>query len=164
MHRIFKAKTEDISAILHLLEEGRQIMRACGNVTQWTGGYPTKEMIQQDIQVGGGYLIKDGEGTPLAYFAFLEGPDPTYSYIYEGQWLDLDTPYHVLHRLAKDRGAKGVFSVVMDFMKAHSRCLRVDTHEKNLIMRHLLEENGFVYCGKIICSDDTERLAYQLVF
>ena len=161
MYSISKAQPKDIDGILRVIEEGRQIMRQSGNLTQWTEGYPKKEMIQKDIQKESGYLVKDDDDATLAYFAFIEGPDPTYSYIYEGEWLDLDTPYHVLHRMAKDRSAKGVFSLVMDFIKARSKSIRVDTHERNPIMRHLLEKNGFLYCGKIICSDGTERLAYQ---
>lgn len=164
MHYIIKAQLKDMDDILLLLEEGRQIMRQTGNLTQWSEGYPKTDMILRDIQSEGGYLVKDEDGTCLAYFAFLKGPDPTYSYIYEGQWMDLGTPYHVLHRLAKRRDAKDIFTAVMEFMRERAKSIRVDTHEKNPIMRHLMEKNGFTYCGKIICSDDTERLAYQIVF
>ena len=43
------------------------------------------------------------------------------------------------------------------------RCpnLRIDTHEDNRIMQHLLEKNGFIYCGEITVEDGTSRMAYQ---
>ena len=39
--------------------------------------------------------------------------------------------------------------------------MRVDTHEKNLAMQHILERNGYVYCGRIYVDDGTSRRAYQ---
>ena len=39
--------------------------------------------------------------------------------------------------------------------------LKIDTHRDNRIMQHLLDKNGFTYCGIIYLDDGTERLAYQ---
>ena len=40
-------------------------------------------------------------------------------------------------------------------------CIRIDTHESNVLMRRTLEKSGFSYCGVIICDEGTPRLAYQ---
>ncbi len=47
--------------------------------------------------------------------------------------------------------------------RALSQCgnLKIDTHRDNKIMQHLLEKNGFKYCGIINTDDGTERMAYQ---
>lgn len=39
--------------------------------------------------------------------------------------------------------------------------IRIDTHRDNKPMQHLLNKNGFRYCGIIYLEDGDERLAYQ---
>lgn len=39
--------------------------------------------------------------------------------------------------------------------------MRIDTHERNLIMQHLLEENSYQKCGRIYVADGSPRIAYQ---
>ena len=39
--------------------------------------------------------------------------------------------------------------------------LKIDTHEDNVVMQHVLEKNGFERCGKIYTHDGTPRIAYQ---
>jgi RimJ/RimL family protein N-acetyltransferase len=38
--------------------------------------------------------------------------------------------------------------------------LRIDTHEDNKRMQHILAKNGFVYCG-IVLQNGSDRLAYE---
>ena len=40
--------------------------------------------------------------------------------------------------------------------------IRIDTHRDNLVMQHLLADEGFSYCGVIHCWSGDERLAFQL--
>lgn len=161
MTSIRKAGIQDTDTIMEILDSGRQIMRSSGNTRQWAEGYPTRAMVEADIAAEEGYILEDENGRSLAYFAFKQGPDPTYSYIYEGDWVDKETPYHVLHRLSKRLDAKGVFHRVIQFCLDESKSLRIDTHEDNIIMLKSLRGYGFEYCGKIICSDGTERVAFQ---
>ena len=39
--------------------------------------------------------------------------------------------------------------------------IRIDTHEDNRIMQHLLDKYGFAKCGCIYVEDGTPRIAYQ---
>ena len=41
--------------------------------------------------------------------------------------------------------------------------LRIDTHEGNKVMRHLIESFGFVYCGKAILTPDKDRMVFEKV-
>ena len=43
------------------------------------------------------------------------------------------------------------------------RCgnIRIDTHDDNLPMQHVLEKNGFIRCGRIWNEDGSPRIAYQ---
>lgn len=147
--------------IMRLIEEARSIMRSCGNVNQWIGGYPSEDTIVEDINNGHCYLCVEQSGEVVASFAFIPGPEPTYKEIYEGQWLN-DKPYHVVHRLASTAASHGVFNDVMDYCLAEAGCLRIDTHCDNVIMRRVIHRYGFTYCGIIYLLNGDERLAYQI--
>ena len=97
--------------------------------------------------------------SPIAYFALLPSPEPTYDVI-EGAWLT-DEPYGVIHRMASYPEAHGIFSTIIDYAASRYAHLRIDTHRDNRIMRHLIEKHGFTYCGIIWLEDGTERLAYE---
>ena len=81
-----QAIAADIPAIMSVLEAARGIMRASGNPSQWPDGYPTQEMIEKDLAQGVGKVFET-DGTVVAYFACIPGPDPTYSYIEGGAWV-----------------------------------------------------------------------------
>lgn len=158
--KIRKAKLEEVLVIMRLVDEARGIMRSCGNVNQWIGGYPDQETIENDIHNGHCYVLEEEGGVIVASFAFIPGPEPTYKEIFEGEWLD-DKPYYVVHRLASTAASHGVFGEVMDYCMSVAGCLRIDTHRDNVIMRHVIEQYGFTYCGIIYLLNGDERLAYQ---
>ncbi len=159
--RTFRPATlQDVPVIMRLVDEARGIMRSCGNMDQWTGGYPSAEAIEEDINNGHCFLCVEQGGDIVASFAFIPSPEPTYARIYEGQWLD-DEPYHVVHRLASTAASHGVFNDVMDWCMNVAGNLRIDTHRDNVIMRHVIDKYGFAYCGIIYLLDGAERLAFQ---
>ena len=155
-----KAKFEDVAAIMSVIDAAKKIMRQSGNMHQWEDNYPSETVITSDIQKNGGFVVED-DGKPVGYFAFLPSPDPTYAKIYEGEWLDDEQSYHVIHRIASYPHAHGIFSSIMYFCFSHDANIRVDTHKDNKIMQHNLLKHGFTYCGIIYLSSGDERLAYQ---
>ena len=157
---IRKARLEDLTEIMAVLEAAKGIMRANGNMHQWVDGYPSSEVIQNDIDKGYGYVVEDNK-TIVAYFTFIPSPEPTYAKIYEGNWLEDVSPYHVVHRIGSIPEARGVFKTVMDWCFAQDPNIRIDTHRDNSIMRHCIEKYGFSYCGIIYLANGDERLAYQ---
>ena len=146
---------DDIDLILQMYDHSRGVMRADGNTAQWEG-YPLREDIEEDIERGVSYII-EGIGT----FALVPGIEPTYSYIDHGRWIDTVSPYSTLHRLAALQGTNGVADIAFAFAKKHADHLRVDTHHTNRPMRHILEKQGFVYCGIIYMPDGGPRDAYE---
>ena len=160
--RVRPARGEDAPAILAVLEAAKGIMRATGNRHQWADGYPFEADILRDIGRGGGYVVEVvDEGRIAGYFAMLPSPEPTYARIEGGAWLEDASPYLVIHRIGSLPDVHGVFRALLDF--ALSRCpnIRIDTHRDNTVMQHLLEINGFRYCGIIYLASGDERLAYQ---
>ena len=159
-YQIRPATEADIPAMLRLADAARGIMRQSGNASQWTDGYPSAEVFLGDIRRGGSYLMLR-EGEPVGTFACLPSPEPTYARIYEGQWLDDEKPYLVVHRIASLPEAHGIFASLLAFCRKQSTNIRIDTHRDNRIMQHLLAQNGFHYCGIILLGNGAERLAYQ---
>ena len=150
----------DVQAIMTVLEAAKGIMRASGNLHQWVNGYPSTEVIRDDIDLQQGYVLEE-DARMVGYFTFMASPEPTYGAIYGGAWLDDERPYHVIHRIASLPDVHGVFAAIMDFAFAHDGNIRVDTHKDNLIMQHNLLKHGFSYCGIIYLSSGDPRLAYQ---
>ena len=143
-----------------VLEVAKGIMRASGNLHQWVNGYPSAEVIRDDIDLQQGYVLEE-DARVVGYFTFMASPEPTYGAIYGGAWLDDERPYHVIHRIASLPDVHGVFAAIIDFAFAHDGNIRVDTHADNHIMQHNLLKHGFSYCGIIYLSSGDPRLAYQ---
>ena len=163
MNRVVRsARLSDMADIMLVVDAGRRIMRGTGNVHQWVDGYPSESVVLRDIEMGVGFVVED-DGRVVGYFALLPSPEPSYGRIYGGRWLDDERGYHVVHRMSSYADVHGVFGVVMDFCFGRDSNIRIDTHRDNLIMRHLLEKYGFVYCGVIYLANGDERLAYQKV-
>jgi Na+/H+-dicarboxylate symporter len=151
---------EDSERLMEVFATAKGIMAADGNVTQWTEGYPSMDIVKSDIEKDGGFVVED-DGKIVAYFAFLPSPEPTYDKIYDGKWLNDSEPYHVIHRIASFPEAHGIFQSIMEFCFAKEHNIRIDTHRDNKIMQHNIEKHGFKYCGIIHLANGDERLAYQ---
>lgn len=174
---IRKAQLPDLQQIMAVLDDARQIMRSDGNNGQWINGYPSEEIIRNDIENGYGYVVideRDGQDEQIklanidnivAYFAFIPSPEPTYNTIYEGNWLDDTLPYHVVHRIGSTPSSHGIFKTIMDWCFEHdpNRNIKIDTHRDNHIMQHCILSYGFTYCGIIYLTSGDDRLAYQLM-
>ena len=159
-HRTIRLATfDDIPAIMTVIDAARELMHASGNMNQWINGYPSEDVIHADIDRDGGFVVTDDERI-VAYFAFLPAPEPTYTKIYEGAWLN-DEPYYVIHRLASWPNVHGIWDSVLAWAFERTTTLRVDTHRDNHIMQHNIIKHGFTYCGIIYLLSGDERLAYQ---
>ena len=161
MSRIIReARPTDMAEIMKVMDVAKGIMRSSGNMHQWTDGYPSEDVILSDMERNGGFVIEDVSKV-VGYFAFLPSPEPTYSRIYEGKWLNDVQHYHVVHRIASYPDAHGIFSSIMDFCFSHETNIRIDTHRDNHIMQHNILKHDFTYCGIIYLANGDERMAYQ---
>ena len=151
--------TADIDAVMQMYDNSRSVMRADGNNTQWLG-YPTREYVEEDIACGASRIIVD-DGAPIGTFAVVPGIEPTYGVIVHGRWIDDVTPYATVHRMAAMPGVHGIADIGFRYAKEAFPHLRVDTHADNRPMRHILQKQGFVYCGIVFMTDGTERDAYE---
>lgn len=160
---IRKATYEDIPVLMRLFESAKAIMRASGNLHQWGVEYPSSEVVRLDIEQGVCYVVTDGtDGEIEATMAFIPGPDPTYSYIEGGAWLN-NEPYHVIHRIAVAKPGKGYARLLLDWAFERTKTVRIDTHRDNVIMHHILQKYGFQRCGVIYLANGDARDSYQMI-
>lgn len=155
------ARLEEFDDIWEIYLEARQFMRDTGNPNQWGDFSPTTQMLKNDIELQRLYVV-EREGRLCGSFMFAIGPDPWYAVIDNGAWKN-DTPYGVLHRVAAKTKEKGVFRECMDFALSKIRHLRIDTHEENKVMQHVLNKNGFVFCGTVYMDNGEPRIAFEYV-
>ena len=157
--KIRKTTEKDFPIVVEMYEHARKFMAAHGNPNQWGKTKPELSVIVNDINEGSSYVLEDN-GRLLATFYYKQGPDPTYSVIEDGQWLN-NEPYSVIHRITSTGEVKGSASYCINEALKQSGNLRIDTHEDNHIMQNLLKKLGFTYCGIIYVEDGSKRLAFQ---
>lgn len=152
----------DLAELMPLFDHSRAIMRNNGNANQWVAGYPSIEVITNDIHKKVSYVICE-DGAIAGTFAFIIGRDPTYEYIESGSWLNDSRPYGTIHRIACAEGHHGIFETCIDWCRGQIPSLRIDTHADNRIMLHLITKHGFQHCGTIYIADGTPRQAFQII-
>lgn len=156
---IRQAVSADLAVILELYQEARAYMAAHGNPHQWENGYPSAQLVQQDLQAGYCMLCVEN-GEILGVFSCIPGPDPTYAEIADGSWPD-DRPYGVIHRITVRAHHRGVASFCFAYGLERFGVLRIDTHRDNIPMQKALAKNGFLRCGIIHLENGEERIAFQ---
>ena len=156
-----KAIYSDLKSILKIIDSAKQIMITNGNTTQWINGYPSGEVILNDIANENGFVVLNKEEI-VGYFCFIQGNDPevTYQVIEGGNWLN-NRPYGVIHRLASNGKIRGVADACFDYCFSQIDNIKVDTHEKNIPMQNYFKKIGFEYCGIIYVGDGSPRKAFQ---
>ena len=164
---IRKSRLADIPNIMEIFDEARASIKAL-DIDQWQNGYPHSEVVAHDIDLGYSRAV-ELHGEIVATFAVIDDGEPTYDRIYNGDWLTGDSEsYIAIHRVAiliSCRG-QGIAGKIIEYAADTARGLskgsiRIDTHRGNVVMRKMLEKNGFSHCGTIYLADGDERVAYE---
>jgi GNAT superfamily N-acetyltransferase len=163
-----KATLEDLPQVMEAVEDSRALLKEQGN-GQWQDGYPNRNDFINDINNGRLFVTYLDDPNEIVGVCALTYREEDYHHLYEGKWLT-DFPYMVMHRVAikkkyKDKGlGKKLFEVFIEQAKLEGyKSLRIDTHEGNAIMRHIITSFGFVYCGKAILTPDKDRMVFEKV-
>ena len=167
--KIEKSVMKDIDTIMQILSEARGRIGRLG-IDQWQYGYPTRDIVAEDINLRRSFIARDDNGSICAVFTMLDDGEPTYEKIYDGEWIAEGKPYVAVHRIAVagDKLKKGIASAVMSGVEEHAKTIgyasvRIDTHVGNIPMRGMLEKNGYKCCGTIYLSDGESRCAYEKI-
>ena len=163
-----KATLEDLDQVMEAVEYSRFLLKLQGN-GQWQDGYPNKNDFINDINNGRLFVTYDKNPKEIIGVCALTYREEDYHHLYEGEWLT-DLPYMVMHRVAikKEYQGKGygkkLFEVFIEQAKLEGyKSLRIDTHEGNVVMRHIIESFDFVYCGKAILTPNKDRMVFEKV-
>ena len=158
-----KARQNEAEICYQCIEDARAYHQTLG-FEQWHADYPTQQTILDDIAQNIGYVFVD-ENQVIGYCCIMFGGESAYDEI-DGAW-KTDRPYAVVHRMAFRKPARGgglsgkAFRLIKSFCLAnHIDAIRVDTQEENKVMRHILDREGFAYCG-LIRFDGSPKLAYE---
>jgi len=153
----------ELDKIMDIFEKARSYMRSKGNMNQWINGYPSRELIAEDIEKGQFFVCLDGTaGNEEIHgvFSFILGKDPTYDYIEGGAWLN-DEPYGTIHRMGSDGVISGLLEKTMPFCLEFTDNVRIDTHKDNGPMLAAVTRYGFERCGVIYVDDGSPREAFH---
>lgn len=155
------SRLEDLSEIMAIYDHAKMFMYSHGNSHQWIKGYPSDELITEQIHQHYSFVFINDIGKIVGTFCFIIGEDPTYREI-KGRWLNEDV-YGTIHRIASSGQQKGLFKLCVDWCIRQCSNLRIDTHQDNLIMQNAILKNGFQKCGLIRLPDGSQRIAFQLI-
>ena len=159
-YEIRPAEQADLERVMEIYAIARRFMMDNGNPDQWKDGYPSRDLLEQDLAQKHLYVVANSTGIH-GVFCFVIGPDPTYGIIEDGAWHSEKT-YGTIHRIAGD-GSGGIFGACLGFCREKIDYLRIDTHRDNRPMRHLVEKAGFRRCGIIHVADGSPRIAYDRI-
>jgi hypothetical protein len=149
----------DLDTVMSIYDYARMRMRQSGNASQWVNGYPSRNVILDDIRKASSYVI-ESDNRIIGVFTFIIGEEPNYSVI-DGAWPD-NKPYGTIHRIAAAHGSKGIADFTLDFCRNAGVNVRIDTHADNAPMLGWIAKRGFAFCGIIYVEDGTPRKAFHL--
>lgn len=161
---------KDLENLLALIDEARGTIARLG-IDQWQDGNPSRAMIVEDIEKRRSYLV-ERSGQLCGTFALLDDGEPSYDVIYDGHWItgDDSRDYIAIHRVAVAVACRGqgISTAIMDHAAQYAQMrgkasLRIDTHQGNVVMRRMLEKQGFGYCGVIHLPSGAPRVAYERI-
>lgn len=170
--QIRKAEMADFDQVMAILKDGRNQLAERG-IDQWQGDYPNPDYVKEDIEHGYAYLVKSEDGETVGTLSIVPAPDTTYDQL-DGAWQVETNDYVTIHRVAihSDHTGHGYASklyqaVISYFTSGFNdvKSIRVDTHEDNLPMQHLIEKSGFKRVGTLhgVYRPNEISYVYELV-
>lgn len=151
-----QATMQDFDQIITILKDGANQLAERG-VNQWQGDYPSTDQIKHDIENGWAYLAVSADKETVGAISIVPAPDHAYDQM-DGQWLIETNQYVVIHRVAihsrhagKGYATKLFKEVITRISEDHPDILsiRIDTHEDNKAMQHLITKMGFKRVGTL---------------
>lgn len=167
--KLRKAEISDLATIMDILKDGRNQLKNQG-IEQWQGDYPNEKHVKEDIENGYAFLVNSDDKQTVGVVSIVSPPDHSYDEL-DGNWLMQTDNYRTIHRVAihSDHAGHGYASKLFDSIINYFQnerddvdSLRIDTHEDNKTMQHLIEKNGFTRVGTLhgVYRKDEESYVY----
>lgn len=170
--KLKKATMADFNQIMEILKDGANQLAERG-VEQWQGDYPSPDQIKEDIKNGWAYLAVSEDDETVGAISIVPAPDHSYDEL-DGEWLIDTQNYLVIHRVAihSNHAGKGyatkLLREVINYIKQNRtdiESIRIDTHEDNEAMQHLIDKMGFKRVGTLhgVYRPDEISYVYELL-
>lgn len=163
---IRRATEGDIKSIMAIVRSAQLALHHLG-IDQWQDGYPSEDIIAEDITRGIGYVACALDNTVLGYEAVVFTGEEAYSQLPDEAW-HTPSDYVVVHRLCVDGNSRrrGIAIELMNFaseeaIRRNITAFRIDTHKGNIRMLSLLHKLGFEHVG-VVRYDSGEREAFDI--
>lgn len=160
------AKMNQLTEIMAVIEDGRHALKQRG-LNQWQEAYPATSDIEADILANNSYILMV-DGKLIGTVALICDGEAVYNSLRNGQWQRANEPYMTIHRLAIARRAsgKGYGSLFLQQIEKIALQkgifqIRLDTHEKNELMKRIAEKNGYRLAGIVSYGEDFDCFAYD---
>ena len=62
---------DDLETLMRIYDTARSFMSAHGNPNQWTGGYPSEDLIRSEIEAGHCHVCETSDGRIAGTFCFI---------------------------------------------------------------------------------------------
>ena len=162
-----KSTKQDIPAIMQIIAYAQQYLASL-DIDQWQNGYPNEAQILNDINNEESFVVLNEENKIIATYMFSTRGEANYNSI-DGKWLTATKDqYGVIHRIAvaenqtnKGLARKIISACEQKLSEKNIKSMRIDTHNDNKGMQHLVKKLNYTYCGIIIVTDGSERLAFE---
>ena len=167
--KLVRSNISNVPVIMSFIHDAQKYLASL-EIDQWQDGYPDEDKIELDISNNDSYIIIDDLDRTIGTTVFTTKSERAYNSI-QGKWLTKEeAKYGVIHRLAVGDKYRKLGLARFVFEECHKRLkeqnigsLRIDTHEGNKGMQHLLKDIGYSYCGIILLESGAERLAFEIV-
>ncbi len=171
--KLRQATKADFDQIMNILKDGADQLAEHG-VDQWQGDYPSPDQVNEDIEKGWAYLAISQDRQTVGAISIVDAPDHSYDKM-KGKWLKDTNRYVVIHRVAihsKHAGngyATKLLTEVINYIRDNRKdidSIRIDTHEDNKAMQHLIDKMGFKRVGSlhgVYCLNETSYVYEMLL-
>ena len=165
--KINKAVNADVDQICSLTESCTKHMIENG-IFQWDVNYPSKEVLQNDIELQQIWKLEDSEAI-VGIIVLTETENEEYKNV---KWLTKNSKNVYIHRLAVHPvfQGKGYAQKLMDFAESyainnHYSSIRLDTFSKNKRNQKFYELRGYQRLGDCYFSNQSEDpfYCYELI-
>lgn len=160
-----QADISEIPEIWNILKDAIQRRKKDGS-NQWQDGYPNLEIVQNDIEKSGGFVLELNNEI-IGYCAIFINDEPEYANI-KGRWIT-NNDFIVFHRLAiaDNQIGKGLAQKIFSYIEKYAKdnnifSIKADTNFDNPSMIKIFEKLDYKYCGEVYFRG-SPRKAYEKV-
>ncbi|MFY0674054.1 MAG: GNAT family N-acetyltransferase [Bacteroidia bacterium] len=150
-HKIEKGNSNDLDRLFNIYLKGKADLEQKG-IFQWTNNYPTRSIIQSDIENGVLYVLKNGLEI-LGAINISEEQEPEYEQV---TWAFNSTKILVIHRLVIDPKYQnnGYARMLMDFAEDYAlenqyTSIRLDAYTQNKRVLKFYEKRQYFIRGSV---------------